>query len=396
MTSATSLPRVLCIDDEERVLQGLALTLREDYDVRTASSGSQGLQALKQMGGAAVVISDMRMPQMDGATFLHHVMHSYPDATRMLLTGDPGRDSAIAAVNRAQVFRFLAKPCPPEELKAAVEAGVLQHHLVSSERRILRETLVGCIQTLVDVLAIVNPVAFGRASRIKRLAMDFAASLGRKEFWQLEAAAMLSQLGHLSLPSDLLEKLYYGESLTSEERLIASGAPDVARRLLANVPRLEPVVEILAALDCTDVALQQLGEGPVGVGARILALVTDYHDLILQGETTASALKRLRGRRARYGAQLLDQFGAYLAPGRRAAVGGSQRIALRSVEPGMVILQEVRTSMGTLLVPSGFEVTAVFLERLRHFGPDIVNEIVAVTLADTSGNPEPDCAAEPF
>jgi CheY-like chemotaxis protein len=394
MTSATALPRVLCIDDEERVLQGLALTLRKDYDVRTAPSGSQGLQALRQMGGAAVVISDMRMPQMDGATFLHHVMHTCPDATRMLLTGDPGRDSAIDAVNRAQVFRFLAKPCPPEELKAAVEAGVLQHHLVSSERRILRETLVGCIRTLVDVLAIANPVAFGQASRIKRLAMDFCASLGREDFWQLEAAAMLSQLGHLSLPPDLLEKLYYGGSLSSEERLLASGAPQVARRLLANVPRLEPVVEILTALDCTDVVLQQLGEGPVGVGARILALVTDYHNLILRGETTASAFKRLRGRRARYGAQLLDQFDAYLAPGRRAAKGEPQQVPLRSVVPGMVILQEVRTSMGTLLVPSGFEVTAVFLERLRHFGPDIPDEIVTVTLADVRANP--DRAAEPL
>ena len=374
----TQLPRVLCVDDEERVVQGLALTLRKAYEVRTALSGAEGLKILRETGGAVVVISDMRMPEMDGAAFLHHVMHSYPDATRMLLTGEPGRDSAMAAVNRAQVFRFLAKPCPPEELMTAVEAGVLQHHQVTTERMVLKETLVGCIKTLVDVLAIANPVAFGRASRVKRLAMQFAQSLGRKEFWQLEAAAMLSQLGYLSLPGDLVEKLYHGEPLSPEERILASGAPDVARRLLENIPRLEPVVEILAALNGPDTVLQQLGEGPIGVGTRILALVTDYYGLLSQGENTTSAVTRLRKRSARYGAQLIEEFVGYLKPETKPAATDTREVPLRSVEPGMVILQDVRTSLGTLLAPSGFEVTPVFLERMRHFGPDILNETVAV------------------
>jgi CheY-like chemotaxis protein len=376
--SRMQLPRVLCVDDEERVVQGLALTLRKAYEVHTALSGAEGLKILRETGGAAVVISDMRMPEMDGAAFLHHVMHSYPDATRMLLTGEPGRDSAIAAVNRAQIFRFLAKPCPPEELLRALEAGVLQHHQVTTERMVLKETLVGCIKTLVDVLAIANPVAFGRASRVKRLAMQFAQSLGRKEFWQLEAAALLSQLGYLSLPGDLVEKLYSGEPLSPEERILASGAPDVARRLLENIPRLEPVVEILAALNAPDTVLQQLGEGPIGVGTRILALVTDYYGLLSQGENTAGAVTRLHRRSGRYGAQLIEEFVGYLRPETKRAETGTREISLCSVEPGMVILQDVRTSLGTLLAPSGFEVTPVFLERMRHFGPDILNETVTV------------------
>src|SRR2546425_12554409 len=131
-----NLPRVLCVDDEARVVEALVPHLRKEYDVRTALSGAAGLQVLKEMGGAAVVLSDMRMPEMDGATFLHHVMHFYPDATRMLLTGEPGQDAAVAAVNKAQIFRFLKKPCPPAELKVAVEAGVTQR---SEERRVGKE-----------------------------------------------------------------------------------------------------------------------------------------------------------------------------------------------------------------------------------------------------------------
>lgn len=376
------LPRVLCVDDEERVVQGLALTLRKEYEVHTASGGAEGLKALREMGGAVVVISDMRMPGMDGATFLYHVMHSYPDATRMLLTGEPGRDSAMAAVNQAQIFRFLAKPCPREELLAAVDAGVLQHHQVTTERRVLRETLVGCIKTLIDVLAITNPVAFGRASQVKRLAMQFAHTLGRKEFWQLEAAAMLSQLGYLSLPSDLVEKLYCGEPLSPEERILASGVPDVAKRLLGNIPRLEPVVEMLTAQNAPDTVLQLLGDGPVAVGTRILALVTDYCGLLAHGRDAASAVNRLRSRSARYGARLVDEFVEFLGPKDASSATNTRETPLRSVEPGMVILQEVRTSLGTLLVPSGFEVTPAFLERMRHFGPDILNEMIAVRAAE--------------
>jgi response regulator RpfG family c-di-GMP phosphodiesterase len=372
------LPRVLCVDDEERVVQGLVPHLRKEYDVRTALSGAEGLAVLREMGGAAVVISDMRMPEMDGATFLHHVMQFYPDATRMLLTGEPGRDSAIAAVNKAQIFRFLIKPCPPAEMKSAVEAGVLQHRTVTTERTVLKETLVGCIKTLVDVLAITNPVAFGRASRVNRLAMDFSHYLGRQDFWQLEAAAMLSQLGYLSLPSDLVEKLYYGEPLTPEEKILAAGAPDVARRLLENIPRLEPVAEILMSLNGSDIAMQQLGEGPIGVAARILALVIDHYGLLAQGQTPAAAIKRLRSRSARYGSDLVEQFAAYLAPQEEPQRDRARKIPLRTVQPGMVILQEVRTEMGTLLVPSGFEVTPVFLERMRHFGPELLSEAVAV------------------
>ena len=120
-------PQVLCVDDEARVVEGLTLHLRKDYEVHTALSGEAGLQKLKELGGVAVVISDMRMPGMDGATFLKRVMRAYPDATRMLLTGEPGRDAAVQAVNEAQIYRFLTKPCPPEQLKAAVDAAVIQH-----------------------------------------------------------------------------------------------------------------------------------------------------------------------------------------------------------------------------------------------------------------------------
>jgi response regulator RpfG family c-di-GMP phosphodiesterase len=371
-------PRVLCVDDEPRVVEGLALHLRREYEIHTALSGQEGLAALKQLGGSSVVISDMRMPGMDGATFLCHVLTVYPDTTRILLTGEPGRDAAINAVNNARIFRFLTKPCPIEQLKEAVEAGVTQNRLVRAERSILKETLIGCIEALVDVLAIANPIAFGRASRVKRLALGFASALQCRDFWQLEAAAMLSQIGYLSLPPPLLEKLYYGAPLTAVEKTLADGVPEVAMNLLEKIPRLDPVIQILAALNWNDEALARLGDGTIGIGTRILGLVLEYDVLNSQGHCVDVNVQTLRRRAGRYTERLIEDFGQFLgaASGRNEA----RQVALKAVQPGMLIAQDIRTHLGTLLVPRGFEVTTLFIERSRNFGPELLDEIIKVVV----------------
>jgi len=114
----------------------------------------------------------------------------------------------------------------------------VHHRLLIAEKVLLQETLIGCIKALIDILAMTNPVAFGRATRVKCLVTDLAASLGNPNFWQLEAAAMLSEIGYISLSAELVEKLYYGKRLTPEERVLADGAPLVAQKLLGRIPRL--------------------------------------------------------------------------------------------------------------------------------------------------------------
>ena len=372
-------PMVLCVDDEARVVEGLALHLRKEYRVHTALGGDEALAKLKTLGGAAVVVSDMRMPGMDGATLLKRVMRAWPDCSRILLTGEPGRDVAVQAVNEGQIFRLLTKPCPPEQLRIAVEAGVDQYRLMRAERVLLQETLIGCIQALLDVLAITNPVAFGRASRLKRLAMSFAEALGNAEFWQLEAATMLSQIGYLSLPVELVEKLYYGERLTPEEKTLADGVPEVAGKLLGQIPRLEPVMQILNAVNASDAELRTLGDGTIGMGARILQMTLEFDSLRAQGHSVNVAVQTVRGKSARFGEALVERFA--LLVGGASGRSEVQEMPLKFVRPGMVIMDDLRTHMGTLLVPRGFEVSETFLARLHNFGSGILAEKVRVLVA---------------
>ena len=374
-TAVIELPSVLCVDDEPRVVESLAVHLRRNYRVLTANSSLDALQVLKESGAPAVIVSDMRMPGMDGAGLLKQVKQLYPDTTRILLTGDPGRDAAIAAVNDGQIFRYLTKPCLPDQFRAAIEAGVTQHRFLTAEKRLLQETVVGCIQALVDVLAITNPVAFGRASRVKRLASDLATAGGTPGFWQLEAAAMLSQIGFISLPVELVEKIYYGKRLTADERILADGTLQVAQKLLSRIPRLEPVIEILTASREGGVAP---ADGLLKTGALILRLVLDYDAYTAQGNSTGSALRLLRQQMAKYAPAHVHDLERLVGSGEATEQVIEVQVSL--LNAGMVFMDDLRTNVGALLVPKGFEVTEAFLQRVRNFGAAILQEKVRVSI----------------
>src|SRR4051812_28893332 len=156
-------PRVICVDDEPHVSSGLALHLRRKYEVELATSGQAGLELLARKPEAAVVISDMRMPGMNGAEFLSRASQAHPNTTRILLTGYAELDAAVRAINEGHIFRFLVKPCPPPELLRTVEAAAEHHRLLLAEQVLLEQTLHGSVKMLSEVLAITNPVAFGRA-----------------------------------------------------------------------------------------------------------------------------------------------------------------------------------------------------------------------------------------
>jgi CheY-like chemotaxis protein len=374
---------ILCVDDDSRVLEGLKLTLSKSFDVATATSGVEGLAVLKQKLGTAVVIADMRMPTMDGATFLAKVRSHWPDSTRLLLTGDPGRDTAVAAVNEGQIFRFLTKPCAPDKLIAAVEAAVRQYQLVTAEKALLQQTVLGSIRALVDILAIVNPIAFGRGSRIQRLALDLAAAAGVPPSWELEAAALLSQLGYVSLPIELVEKAVNGEALNAAEALLLGEAPRLTQSLIARIPRLENVGAILGHANRAYAGKDRIA-ADVAASAVILMNVLEFDALTSKGESAEAAIGTLMARGGAKSAPLL----AHLAALQGMADSGPplREIRLCEVLPGMILLDDVRTDLGTLLVSRGYEISHSFVDRMRNFGPGLLQERVRVKVRTPIAN----------
>ncbi|HLZ08085.1 MAG TPA: response regulator, partial [Chloroflexota bacterium] len=131
---------ILCVDDDPNLLEGLSRALRQDFSVTTALSGAAGLEAVRDSGPFAVVMADMRMPGMDGATFLGLVRQAVPDTTRVLLTGQTDLDAALNAVNQGSIFRFLRKPCPTNTLITELHSAAAQNRVVTAERAALKDT----------------------------------------------------------------------------------------------------------------------------------------------------------------------------------------------------------------------------------------------------------------
>jgi len=204
--------KILCVDDDLNVVQGFKRLLHNEFSIEVSKDPQIGLEIIRDQGPFAVVVSDLRMPEMDGIRFLSAVRERAPEIVRILLTGQADLHAAIAAVNEGNIFRFLTKPCALDTLRKALCAAIEQYQLITAERVLLKRTLVGSIQVLTETLGLVNPVAFSRASRrasrIKPYVRPLAAQLKVNDAWQSEPAAMLSQIGFVTLPPNILNKVY--------------------------------------------------------------------------------------------------------------------------------------------------------------------------------------------
>ena len=117
--------KVLVVDDEESILKGIRLNLGRTFDITLANGSQEALQAFKDGASFDVVVSDMRMPGMDGATMLRKIKEAYPQAMTILLTGQA--DFAFGgsqALQSGLLFRILNKPCPPQKLSATIKAAI--------------------------------------------------------------------------------------------------------------------------------------------------------------------------------------------------------------------------------------------------------------------------------
>jgi response regulator RpfG family c-di-GMP phosphodiesterase len=361
-------PRILCVDDEKNVLDGLSRTLRALYTVETALGGEQGIEALRTKGPFIAVVSDLRMPGISGVEFLSRARLISPDTIRVLLTGHADMEAAIAAVNDGNIFRFLTKPCSTEALARSLAACAEQHRLVTAERVLLQQTLRGSIQALTDILALAEPAAFGRATRVRQSVIRLMEHFGVAETWPVEVAAMLSQIGYVTLPPGAQERIYRGEPLSKAEQQMLDRMPNVIEQILANIPRLETVRDILRG------HFLKFERTPASAdiaswGARALKIAVDYDRVEAERGAKMHPFDVLRSREGWYDPVILQAF-AELHGSRRQEVL-VQELRLRELAAGMFFDEDVTSTRGVLLIARGQEVTPGLLERVRNFSSEL-------------------------
>ncbi len=359
-------PRLLCVDDEPDLLSSITLNLRRHYAVTTAESGSEALALFDAAGDTApfdVVLSDMRMPGMNGAELLTTLRHRYPDLPRLLLSGQSDLDSALAAINDAKVFRFLTKPCPPETIIESLDEALDQARLRTVERDLLDHTLNGTVSLLTDVLGLVSAGAYSRTMRLNHIVHGLCAALDRPVPWDLDLATMLSQIGVVVLPPGEEDDEAIGDI---DRRHI-----EVACELLGNVPRMESVADIIS---------RQLDPAPAcpshdpedwssdDLSREILRVAVLFDRLVANGQTRIQACQTLAASDTPPPAFLRDALSRLPASTEtmvEVAATVNQLIA------GMELTGDLLLANGSKLAGTGTTLTSALIGRIRAFAAGV-------------------------
>lgn len=355
--------KILLVDDDSNILDGYRRSLSKEFLMETALGGTQALAAASDKGPYAVVISDMRMPGMDGIQLLSQIKTVSPDTIRVMLTGNADMETAINAINEGSIFRFLNKPCSKEVMAKTITAALVQYRLVTAEKQLLEQTLSGSLQVLTEVLSLVNPAAFSRAERARRYIHHIVYAMKLGNPWQYEVAAMLSQLGCVTLAPETIEAVYRGEALSPGEQTQYDGHPSVAYGLLSKIPRLEPIAWMIEQQNRRAPAADDSKIPDMRLGAEILRLVLAYEQLTHKGASRNEAAHTLAMQNKNFSPAFFQTL-VTLDP--NAEEGETRKFQIENLTPGMIVQEEVHTLAGTLVVSKGQEVTPTVIFKLKN------------------------------
>jgi response regulator RpfG family c-di-GMP phosphodiesterase len=369
---------ILLVDDEPKVISALIRELNsfQITQILSASSGNEALEILRDHPDVAVIVSDYRMPGLDGISFLLKAQEICPDATRMMLTGVADLEMATNAINLGQVFRLLLKPCSIENFVAAINAGIRQYELITGERDLLQNTLKGSIKILTDLLAAISPDSFSQANRISALTRKFALELKLVNAWELELAGVLCRIGCVTVPPEILDIWMKGKYLDPSQTQMMDSVGKIGNHLLRNIPRLETISEGILHQSTPFKPSRNPNNLPTGTAipliGRILKIVIDFDRFFSIDQNPKSALNKLTNQATEYDPELLKIFRetVLITPEseKTTAVGSVlTEVKYDEVKSGMVIMANVFDNKGRMLISAGTMVTEILKIRLANY-----------------------------
>jgi len=361
--------KVLFVDDEENVLKAHHRNLRSKYQVTTFTNAKDALKAIQKGQNYAVVVSDYNMPEMNGVQFLSKLSETAPDTVRLMLTGYADVNTAIKAVNDGHVFRILTKPCETENLVKNINAAINQHNLITVERELLDKTLKGSIKVLIDILGVVSPTAFSQATVYRQLAKNIATRLGFKKHWEIEIAALLSQIGCVAVPPEIIYKRASGNELPDEEHQLFIAHPQTGKKLLQNIPRLEKIAEAIEfqfnRYDGTDLPDKKISGENMPFISRILKVINDFDSFVKSGVDRHTAVDLMKVDIGCYDEKILCAL--------EAEVQGIQQsyhiryINVKQLETGMILGEDLVDTNNTILVARDNEITEILTAKIQNY-----------------------------
>lgn len=401
---------MLCVDDEPNIVSALRRLFRgSGYRVLTATSGAQALE-LMQTESVDLIISDMRMPIMDGAQLLEQVRQRWPGTSRLLLTGYADMASTVAAINRGGVYRYITKPWNDSELLGNVHQAFELQGLVREKQRLelltqqqnlslkdlnatledkvmartqelsqvndkLKKNYLTSIKVFSNLIELRGGQLVGHARRVADLARRTARAMDLPEETQREifVAGLMHDIGHIGLSDALLARPV--PRMADDELALYRKHPMMGEQALMALDDMQAIAALIRSHH-----ERHDGKGfpdalraeAIPIGARILAVADTFDDLQtghLGGTGLAEDQARTliaRGRGTQFHPEVVDVFlqvSLKATPASEAPV----QVSTAELKPGMVLAKELISAEGVMLLGVGQVLTDDLLRRIRAY-----------------------------
>ncbi len=402
---------VLLVDDEENILNALNRTFRkEHYRIITASSGLEGLAVIEKEI-ITLVISDHRMPGMEGVEFLSEVRKKSPDTIRMMLTGYADMQSVMNAINQGEVYRFITKPWDDEEIRFVVRDAIHHYDLITENRELhaltqrqnlelkdlnnnlegkvaertkevevlykdLEQNFIDFVRVFMNLLELKSQHLGSHCKRVAALARRLSEKidLTSDEKLNIEVASLLKDIGTLGFPEKMIRKK--ASELDATEKALLQQHPVLGQTSLQHIRKLLPVSILVRhhheRYDGLGYPDNLRGE-KIPAGSRIIAIADLFDELINPSDTgerysvdrALFVLEKEAGKGL--DPHLVVKFKEVLHEVRHEDIETDIiEIEVADLKEGMLLSSDVRTRRGLLLMASGEVVRPVHLDKIKN------------------------------
>ena len=361
---------ILIVDDSESALQSIeALLIPLGHRILVARNGQEALE-IARSEAPDMMLLDVMMPGMNGFEVCQAI-RADPDTQDLpvvMVTALQDRESRITGLN-VGADDFLSKPVDRLELRTRVRATLRadRYRRQLEQRKQQMATWRGTIALMTDLLSMSEPEIFGQAQQVERMAGELGEALGYAPLWELEVAALLCRVGHVTIPREVNALASTPHKLNTKEKRLLQQVPDVGAALIRHMPGFERISEIVAyqnkRFDGTGHPADRTAGPGIPVGARIVRLVMDILKHEEGGLNRRAAISRCRDMEGHHDPEILDKAVEVFGEGD----GTEEFLPLRDLRPGMITRSSIMDSTGRVMVAPGLELTVHSLRAWRTF-----------------------------
>ena len=358
---------ILIVDDIPDNMALLSDMLKDYYKIKVANSGEKALRIMSAEKPPDILLLDILMPDMNGFDVCHKLKENplLKDVPIIFVSALTHTDDIVRAFKEGGVD-YVTKPFQIEEVLARVNVQMELKRSKAELQSLLSKTLTGSIQVMIDLLTLSNPMLLKQSNRIRRYARELMSKIpiNPQQVWIVDIAVMLSQIGCLSISEQTLRKRNSGIHLNLDETRLFEQHPSIGADILARIPRMEKIAEIIRNQLVHPTKLQYEKSDIVFIGSAILNMLLKYDLLVCQGVPPIRAVNTLKNQSSPYTQMLVNHLEAMI----NAEMNVPEiSICVGALEPGMVLKEDILNHADVVLLSKGTEMSAGLVQILERF-----------------------------